>query len=114
MKKKLKFIPLLFLSLTTFGLVVSCNPTTSAPVDGEITGVEVGGASTVDVGSTIKLVADVLGTDNDDVIWSSEDETIATVDNSGNVLGISEGTVNIIAKSAAEPQYSASNVNIQG
>lgn len=108
MKKKLKFIPLLFLSLTTFGLVVSCNPTTSAPVDGEITGVEIGGASTVDVGSTIKLVADVLGTDNDDVIWSSEDETIATVDNSGNVLGISEGTVNIIAKSAAEPQYSAS------
>lgn len=64
-----------------------------------ISGVEIAGASSVYVGKSIKLVADVLGSDNDDVTWTSSDNNIATVDNNGTVVGISEGNVIIRATS---------------
>lgn len=57
------------------------------------------GPSEVMVGKSIKLtVSDEKGGTN--VLWSSSDEKIATVDNQGNVLGISAGEVDIVVVSS--------------
>ena len=92
------------LGVLTFGLIASCGPTNQPEV---ITGVEIGGQNTVYVGKTIKLIADVLGSDDDSVTWESENTTIATIDATGTLTGITEGEVKITAKSTAEPQYFA-------
>ena len=90
------------LFLTAVCALSSCT-TTNADI---ITGIEIAGPYSVLVGKTITLIADVLGTENDDVIWSSENEKIATVSEDGVVLGVSEGLVNIIATSKANAEYS--------
>ena len=105
MKKKL--LPIFLFSFLTFGLITSCAPSTSNDV---VTGVEIGGSANVKVGSTIKLIADVLGTDNDSVTWTSNDETIATVDSSGVVTGIARGEVEIKATSVVDPSFFATKL----
>lgn len=73
-----------------------------------ITGIEIVGPTSVLVGKTIRLTADVLGSTNDDVSWSSSDQSIATINNDGIVTGISEGSVDIIATSKKDSSKSAS------
>ena len=73
-----------------------------------ITGIEIVGPTSVLVGKTIRLTADVLGSTNDDVSWSSSDQSIATINNDGVVTGISEGSVDIIATSKKDSSKSAS------
>lgn len=54
---------------------------------------------TIDVGDTLQLTATVLPADAPDksVEWSSSDEEVATISDSGLVTGISEGTATIYA-----------------
>ena len=105
--KKNKILPVLLLSCLTFGLITSCGPTNPTSSNENITGVEIGGPNSVKVGKTIKLVADVVGSDNESVTWESSDTNIATIDVNGNVLGVAEGEVIITAKSTAKPEYFA-------
>lgn len=55
-------------------------------------------------GSTVQLSAQVLpiNADNKDIVWSSNDTAIATVDANGLVLGVGEGQVSIRATSVAD------------
>ena len=49
-------------------------------------------------GGTLKLNATVKGKVTEEVKWSSSDESVATVDNDGNVTGLKSGEVTITAK----------------
>lgn len=65
----------------------------------EITDLNINGTNTVAVGSTIKLTA-VIKPDNatnKKITWKSSNNSIATVDENGNVKGLKEGTVTITA-----------------
>ena len=65
----------------------------------EPTSVTISGNKEVNVGKTIQLSATVSPSDaaNKSVTWSSSNSSIATVDSSGNVTGVSEGEVTITA-----------------
>jgi|GEM_PF-2258366 hypothetical protein len=64
------------------------------------TAVSLQNTGTVKVGQNIQLVASLTPAESiDPVVWESEDEAIATVDEDGLVTGVSEGIVNIIATS---------------
>ncbi|MCQ2772120.1 MAG: Ig-like domain-containing protein [Bacilli bacterium] len=49
------------------------------------------------------LVADVLGSDDDSVTWSSSDPSVASVEQSGKVTGLNAGNVVITATSVKDP-----------
>lgn len=70
------------------------------PVTIPVTGIEMSsGEETVYVGETVELAA-VVSPDNatdTSVVWSSNNEAVATVDENGTVTGISEGVVTITA-----------------
>ncbi len=61
------------------------------------------------VGNSFKLSAVVYpwGYDDQRVLWTSSDETIATVDENGVVTGVAEGSAIITATSVADPSGSA-------
>ena len=63
-----------------------------------VTDVEISGAAEVAVGDTLALTAKVLPSiaSNKNVSWSSSDPTVAEVDDTGVVRGISEGKATII------------------
>ncbi|MBD5358745.1 MAG: Ig domain-containing protein [Bacteroides sp.] len=63
-------------------------------------------AQSVAVGQTIPLAGYVLPADanNKNIIWSSKKTNIATVDKDGFVTGVSEGTTEITATSADNPE----------
>ena len=63
------------------------------PVEPKVT-ISISGANTVVVGETITLTAVVNGSE-DDAIWSSSDEAVATVEN-GIVTGVSKGNATIV------------------
>lgn len=68
--------------------------------------ITVTGDNTVKVGSTIKLTAIVDAEEgaSTNVVWVSSDPTIATVDENGNIKGVSEGKVVISVSSEANPE----------
>lgn len=74
--------------------------TCSVEVRSYVDSVSVSGSETVNVGNTIKLSAAVSPSDAYDksILWSSSNETIATVDSNGNVTGRNPGSVTITAK----------------
>ncbi len=63
------------------------------------------------IGGTQQLLATVLPEDatNKEVIWTSNDTTIVTVDDNGNVTAISEGTVTITATSVENDQMNSTS-----
>lgn len=69
----------------------------------EIEGISVsseGNVRNVEVGSTLKLTATVYPTTaSQEVVWSSSNEEVATVDQNGLVTALSVGNVNIVATS---------------
>lgn len=67
-------------------------------------------------GNSRKVVAAVSpwGTVNENVIWSSDNEEIATVDESGVITGVAPGTAKITATAEADPDASATvNVTVK-
>ncbi len=94
MKKIILFIGVLLISL----VCVSCGETKV-----EVKGITISSSEdlrTVEEGKTLQLIAVVYPTEaSQEVLWSTEDNLIATVDDSGLVTGVSVGTVNIIATS---------------
>lgn len=67
--------------------------------------VELSGTNTVAIGNTVELATATVPSDLemtsytvDTTVWSSSDELIATVDSSGVVTGVAEGTVTIMAE----------------
>lgn len=87
-------------------LTASCSVTqTHIPV----TSIAISGDNTGTVGGTIQLSASASPSNatNKNVTWSSSNESIATVDDSGLVTLKSEGDVTITATSVSEPSVSS-------
>ena len=68
-------------------------------LDGEVTGITVSPASlNMRTGDTQTLTATVSPSDSTEtVVWSSDNESVATVDQSGNVTAVSSGSATITA-----------------
>ncbi len=68
----------------------------------EITGLEITGDNKVKVDSSINLTLTITPSDASDktVTWKSSDESIATVDSNGKVIGITSGKVTITVTSS--------------
>lgn len=94
------------LSIFFLGSLFSCGTTTSSLTPEIVTGIEIAGPTSVEVGKTIPLICDVLGSELDEVTWSSSDSSIASVNDDGVVTGISEGTVTITAISNLDSSFS--------
>lgn len=102
------------LLLTTSLSVVSCQGLVDAVVGHEdnpaATNVVVAGVTldktelTLNVGETAQLTATVTPENATDktVIWSSDNTSVATVDATGNVIGVAEGTATITAKAGSK------------
>lgn len=105
---------LLILTICSLITISACNnnssnsskSSTSSSINEVISGVTIAGPTSVYVGKTIRLIADVLGSENDDVTWSSSDTNIATINENGVLTGISEGSVEITATSKKDTSKS--------
>lgn len=76
-----------------------------------VSSIEINGGSEVQIGGNLQLSATVSPANaaNQSIEWSSEDSEIATVDeNTGLVTGVSEGSVQIIAKALDGSDVSSS------
>lgn len=93
------------------GLYVVPSASSILPGATDPTGVELS-AETADMlkGETITLEANVSpwSANNKSVVWSSSDESIAVVDENGNVTAKANGTVTITAASAVNAELTAS------
>lgn len=78
------------------------NPQPQQPTTVGVTGVSISGPSQVKVGNRITLSAKVEPSNatNKSVRWSSSNDSVATVDQSGNVTGVNDGTVQITVTTA--------------
>ncbi len=87
------------------GVSDSCNITVK---DKSIKKIKLNKTTTsLDEGSTIQLEADIEPVDAPkDLKWSSNDETVATVNSEGYVTGVSAGVVNIVCKSSNDVEAS--------
>lgn len=95
MKKFLFLLPILFL----LGMMVSCEPYVSTPPDEAAMPTISIQFNKVDinVGKTCQLLATITPDTAVAVIWTASDQSIATVDTSGLVTALGEGTTTIIA-----------------
>ncbi|HQC74844.1 MAG TPA: DUF885 family protein [Bacilli bacterium] len=93
--KKFRLLIIIFVLL---GLVTACKPE-KTPVNPESITIN-SQQSELEVNGSLQLTALVWPAEAEQsVVWSSSDESIATVDNTGKVLGLSAGTVSITATS---------------
>lgn len=99
MKKFILFLGVLLLSLVT----VACGKEEASEV--EVKGITIVSANDVRkivAGETLQLTATVYPAEaNQDVVWSSKNEAVATVDANGLVTGVDAGSVGIVATSSA-------------
>ena len=65
------------------------------------------GSTSINVSKTVLIRSSVTGTTQKDVVWTSSNEAVATVDR-GTVTGLSEGKATITAALAIEPRCKAS------
>lgn len=88
----------------------SPSPITTPTID--VTGVEISLSNipSLEVGESKTLTAKVTPSDatNQEIVWSSKDETIATVDSNGKVTAKKKGSTTIIATSKADSSKLAS------
>jgi uncharacterized protein YjdB/putative cell wall-binding protein len=98
----------------------TCTVTVSGSSDGGDTDVSVTGvtldktSTTLEVGSTDQLTATITPSNATDkgLIWSSSDESVATVDQNGVVTGVSEGTATITVTTADGNKTAACTVTV--
>lgn len=112
MKKRkttlLAFSLLTFTALGTAGLTAcSCAENTDS-----ISTVVIQGAKNGSVGDTIQLSATVIGDSENLVTWKSNDVAVATVNESGLVTLVGEGTALITATSVKNPNASSTPTQI--
>lgn len=115
-KKCLLLFPLLLCTCTSLAACNHQDASTSTSVTTEApSNIQIKVTSTikeVSVGNTITIRVLVSGTAKRDVVWSSSDETIATVEG-GRVTGISEGKADIKIALAADPSiYTSVEVTV--
>lgn len=87
---------------TSNGKTASCTVTATRP-NVAVTSINVTPSSyTIDVGEKYKLTATISPSNATDksVIWSSDNSSVVSVDNSGNICGMVAGTAIITAKSS--------------
>ena len=115
-KKCLLLFPLLLCTCTALAACNHQDASTSTPVSTEApSNIQIKVTSTikeVSVGNTITIRVLVSGTAKRDVVWSSSNEAIATVEG-GRVTGISEGKAEIKIALAADPSiYTSVEVTV--
>ncbi|TVR95624.1 MAG: Ig-like domain-containing protein [Trueperaceae bacterium] len=95
------------LALLAAGLLAACG---APPPPTTVTGVDVSpDAATIEVDETVTLSATVQPTGaSQSVSWESNTPSVATVDTSGVVTGVSEGAAEITATSSADTSHAAS------
>lgn len=73
------------------------------------------GSQTIDIGEISSFTASISPLDNDqEIVWSVVDQTIASIDQSGNVTGLKAGITKIRATAATnEELYSEVNILVQ-
>ena len=89
MKKHMKFLAFLLASALAAVAFTACTTPTSVTLSQDYAGVF--------VGATFQLQATVTSDDVVPVSWSSSDETVARVDENGNVEALSQGSATITA-----------------
>ena len=112
MKKKLVPVLATIFSVVCFPIsLAGCTPQNNNSSSSEyVTNIKIQFSSTVDqvaVGSQITLRVLVTGTASRDVIWSSKDESVATVDKNGTVTGLKASEVVIVATLKADSNVKA-------
>lgn len=110
-KRKTLLIAMIALLACVTLLVAACNkdgnetpPGGDAGYDGpyaiRLTAI---GSTTIKAGQTVQLRSSVTGTTNKDVVYTSSDASIASVDDKGLVTGLKAGKVSITAALVIEP-----------
>lgn len=89
MKKPMKFLAFLLASALAAVAFTACTTPTSVTLSQDY--------AAVFVGATFQLQATVTSDDVVPVVWSSSDETVARVDENGNVEALSQGSATITA-----------------
>lgn len=89
MKKPMKFLAFLLASALAAVAFTACTTPTSVTLSQDY--------AEVFVGATFQLQATVTSDDVVPVVWSSSDETVARVDENGNVEALSQGSATITA-----------------
>ena len=89
MKKPMKFLAFLLASALAAVAFTACTTPTSVTLSRDY--------AEVFVGATFQLQATVTSDDVVPVVWSSSDETVARVDENGNVEALSQGSATITA-----------------
>lgn len=93
---KLKF---LFLSLFVSSIIISSCGDDDEPDTNTLTGISINNSTlSIEEGETATLIATLAPLDaTGSVSWSSSDESVATVDNAGEVTAVSEGSATVVA-----------------
>lgn len=73
-------------------------------------------AATIKTGETLTLIASIQpeNATNKEIVWSSSDESIATVDANGTVTGRKEGAATITAKTASGGKTATCKITVKG
>ena len=109
-KRKTTLLAFSLLSMLAVGTTgCSCAPQTENQT---VSSVIVQDVKNGAVGDKIQLRAIVIGSDNQEVTWSSNNEAVASVDASGLVTLKSAGSVEIMATSVANSEVSSSPAHI--
>ncbi|MBR4775138.1 MAG: Ig-like domain-containing protein [Bacteroidales bacterium] len=104
-----------YLGLAALFLLLSCEGEKPSIV--HVTAVSLNrGNADVGVGETLTLVSTVSPADatNKSVVWSSNREAVATVDNNGVVTGVSDGVATITVKSVDGNKTADCIITVQG
>lgn len=111
MKKWIAFMLIFVLGLALIG----CNGDNEPTKDVKVTGIDItGNQPTMNVGETMQLTAVIKpeNATNKAVVWSSKNETVATVDQTGKVKAHAPGLVDIVVTSKESNRHSKT-VSIQ-